>query len=338
MDVSVILPVRDAAPTIDSALASVLASRDASLEVICVDDGSRDASRQRLEAWGRRDARLRVIATPARGICAALATALEHARAPLVARMDADDEVHPERLAAQLRHLEAQPRTTLLGCRVDSFRDAAPLPAGWARYTAWVNELVDAEAHRRSAFIDCPLPHPTWMFRREKIQQLGGYREAAWPEDLDLLYRVLAAGGRVEKLPRRLHRWRDRPDRLSRVDPRYDRAALMRVKAHYLGRVHPMAGAVIWGAGKSGRRLARGLGEEGVAVKAMLDVAPRRIGRSWRGIPILAPAAVSLQAASWKANKLRILGAVARLGARDEIRQHLQRENLMEGADFVMMV
>ncbi len=329
------MPVRDAVETIDAALDSVLGSRDVALELVCVDDGSRDGTGARLAERARRDPRVRPVTTPPRGICAALRTGLERARAALVARTDADDEMHPERLAAQVAALRERPATTLVGCRVESFRDGG-LPAGWARYTDWCNELIDAPAHRREAFVDCPLPHPTWAFRRDEILRLGGYPELDWPEDLDLLYRVLAAGGRVEKLPRVLHRWRDGATRLSRTDARYARAAMTRVKAHWLPRVHPMSAAVIWGAGRTGRRLARALGDAGVPIEAMLDVAPRRVGRAWHDIPILSPDVVERDAPAWRANGMRIITAVARLGARAEIRQHLRSAGLEEGTDFVV--
>jgi glycosyltransferase involved in cell wall biosynthesis len=336
IDISVVMPVRDAESTIDAAVDSVLASRDVRLELLCVDDGSRDATPGRLAARARLDPRVRVISSGGGGLCAALRAGLEHCSAPLVARTDADDEVHPLRLASQVAALRSRPRTWLLGCRVESFRDRGTVPPGWARYTRWCNEVLDADAHRREAFVDCPLPHPTWAFRRDLIRGLGAYPDLDWPEDLDLLYRILAAGGRVEKLPRVLHRWRDHPGRLSRTDPRYDRRAMTRVKARWLPRVYPMRAAVVWGAGRTGRRLARALGEEGVAIEALLDIAPRRAGRRWHGIPILSPDELPAMAPRWRAKKLRILAAVAQLGAREEIRRRLRRADLEEGADFVM--
>src|SRR5262245_34647178 len=105
--VSVLLPVRDAAPWLATALASLARQTLADHEVIAVDDGSTDASGEILERAARRDPRLVVRHTPARGLPAALGLALSLARAPWVARQDADDVCHRTRLARQWEWLEA---------------------------------------------------------------------------------------------------------------------------------------------------------------------------------------------------------------------------------------
>ena len=92
---SVLLPVRDAGAALCDSLDSLGAQTLARHEVIAVDDGSRDASGERLLARAARDPRLRVFRTPPRGIAAALNLALAEARAPFVARMDADDSGSP---------------------------------------------------------------------------------------------------------------------------------------------------------------------------------------------------------------------------------------------------
>src|SRR5262245_5851064 len=79
-EISVLLPVRDAAATLRAAVDSTLASVGPSLELICVDDGSRDGSSALLDECARRDARVRVLHRPGRGIAAALADGLAAAR------------------------------------------------------------------------------------------------------------------------------------------------------------------------------------------------------------------------------------------------------------------
>ncbi len=334
--ISVVLPVRDGGATLEGAVRSVLASRGPALELLCVDDGSRDETPEILGSCAARDARVRVLRRPPRGIVAALNEGLSAARAPLVARMDADDEMHPERLAAQAARLEAEPGLALVGCRVESFR-AGGLANGYRLYTEWVNGLVTPAEIAREAFIECPVPHPTWTFRRDVVRGLGGYRERPWPEDLDLLYRLLAAGHRVAKVARKLHRWRDHDGRLSRIDPRYGRESFARAKAHYIARLHPMPGAVVWGAGKTGRRFVRLLADEGVETRALIDVNPGRIGSRWHGIPVLSPQSLPDRAPGWRAQGLPILSAVASRGARSEIRRTLVDAGLSEGDDFWMV-
>ena len=336
LEVSVVLPVRDGERTLGAALDSVLASRRVEFEVVCVDDGSRDRTPALLADAARADPRVRVLGCEPRGIVAALNAGIAAARAPLVARMDADDLVHPERFALQARLLAQRPELALVGCAVEPFREGG-LAGGWRVYAEWVNALVTPEEIEREAFVECPVPHPTWMFRRDAVAALGGYRDVAWPEDLDFFYRLLESGARAGKVPEVLHRWRDHDERLSRRDPRYAREAFAAAKAHFLPRIHGVRTAVVWGAGKTGRRFARLLAAQGVLVRAFLDIRPARAGATWRGIPIHAAADLGSLAKGWRAERVPVLGAVASRGARAEIRAALAQEGLAEGRDFWMV-
>jgi glycosyltransferase involved in cell wall biosynthesis len=277
-----------------------------------------------------------VLRAPARGLVAALNAAVAHARAPLLARMDADDEMHPERLAAQAAFLAAHRDVALAGCGVESFREGG-LRQGFALFSEWANALVEHEAIAREAFVDLPLPHPTWMIRRDALERAGGYRDPGWAEDVDLFLRVLAAGLRVGKVPRVLHRWRDHDARLSRRDPRYGREALARAKAHYLPKLWPVSAAVLLGAGRTARRYARLLAAEGLPIRALVAPESAANPRTWRGVPVLGPESLEKEVAAWRAAGVGLLGASALRGARERIRQILGNLALAEGRDFLML-
>ena len=106
--------------------------------MVAVDDGSIDGSGERLESRARADPRVRVLRTPRRGLVSALNLALAEARAPLVARMDADDLSRRDRLSRQCARLEADPGVDVLGSRVELRVGPEMPPApGMRAYVEW---------------------------------------------------------------------------------------------------------------------------------------------------------------------------------------------------------
>lgn len=233
--ISVLLPVRDAGPWLAASLASLWRQTLRDFEVIAVDDGSRDGSGERLEREAERERRLRVVRTPPRGLPAALDTALVLARAPYVARHDADDLSHRERFAAQLAYLRGHRGVAVVGSRVRLF-PAGGYGAGMRRWAAWHNSLLGHDEMQREVFIDSPLAHGTALVRRAALAAVGGWRERGWAEDLDLWLRLFERGARFAKLPRALYGWRQHPGSSTRTDPRYARERFVALKAEFLAR------------------------------------------------------------------------------------------------------
>src|SRR5690606_39906083 len=93
------MPCRDAAAWLPEAIASLEAQTFDAYEVVAVDDGSSDATPELLDAWARRDGRVRVLRPPVRGLVAALNAGLDAASGELVARMDVDDVAEDTRPA-----------------------------------------------------------------------------------------------------------------------------------------------------------------------------------------------------------------------------------------------
>ena len=294
MPLTVLLPVRDAEATLDQALRSLWRQTFDRFQVLAVDDGSRDRTPRILAEHAARERRLRILDGAGRGLVAALELARSHAETPYLARFDADDLCHPDRFRVQLRYLEDHPRTAAVGSRVALFPRRA-LGPGWRRYERWLNGLVTPADHAREIFVESPLAHPSVILRAEAVARVGGYREAPWAEDYDLWLRLAAAGWDLAKVDRTLLAWRHTPSRLSMTSPRYGRDAFLAARAHYLARHPSLAGkrAAVWGAGRTGRRLARHLAPQGVQVTRFYDVDPDKIGgrigqapvRSWTELP-----------------------------------------------------
>jgi len=332
--VSVVVPVHNADSTLSSALESILSQTRRDFELIAIDDGSTDGTARLLADFARRDSRVRLLQPGRVGLVGALNEGLSAARGQYVARFDADDFAHPDRLAEQTAYLEAHPEIAVVGSLVECFSEDAEVGEGFRVYEAWINSLVDPDAIAREIFVESPLVHPSVTFRRDTVCDAGGYRDTPWPEDYELWLRLHTAGCRFAKVPRVLHRWREHESRLTRTDPRYSVENFLRVKAHYLRR-GPLAGdprAVIWGAGQFGRRISKHLQSEGVDLLAFVDIDPKKIGNTRRGAPIVSPDAL-LSVLSQHGDPL-VLAAVPSRGARDLIRQRLAAIGLVEGVGF----
>jgi len=183
--VSVLLPAHDAAATLPACLRSVRRQTETRWECVLVDDGSRDATRAIAEAVARDDPRIRVLSIPHGGIVGALGAGLACCAAPIVARMDADDVMHRDRLAAQLAALDATPTLAAVGCHVRFFPRRG-MTDGLREYERWLRSIDSAARVQADAFVECPVAHPTLTIRRNVLAALG-YRDTGWPEDYDLV-------------------------------------------------------------------------------------------------------------------------------------------------------
>ena len=313
--ISVVLPVRDGEATIGAALESLRAQTFTRFDAVVVDDGSRDATPRIVREWARRDGRFRLVRMSLGGIVSALRHGLAEARGNYVARMDADDLCHPERLAAQFDLLERRP--DLAGCGTGvRYVPESSVTARAAEYAAWVNSMTDWDTVAADIFVECPLAHPTFMFRARALASVGGYRDRGWPEDYDLLLRLWRAGHRFVALPRVLLDWGDGAGRLSRTHPAYSHAAFRACRVHHLRRslLRGRRGVVVWGAGPTGKKLAIEFQRQGVAVVGFVEVDPRKIGQVIHGAPVW-----ETSAAGGLADVLHV-GAVARSAGRATVR------------------
>jgi glycosyltransferase involved in cell wall biosynthesis len=331
--ISVLMPCRNAAATLDEAVESILQQTLVDLEIVAVDDGSEDGTGARLEHWAQRDSRMRVLHLPHRGLVDSLNAGLAECRAPLIARMDADDRSYSERLAGQAALLAAHPDLAAVGCLVEAFppQDIGP---GLALYLQWQNSLTTPDAIAREIYVESPLVHPSVMIRAEWIRRVGGYQDHGWPEDYDLWLRLHAAGGRFAKVPQTLFSWREHPGRLTHYDPRYAIDRFLRAKAFYLSRgpLHGRQSVIVWGAGIVGKRLSRLLLAEGQPLVAFVDIDPAKIGRTRRGLPVIGPS----EFASWweRSPQPVLLAAVGARGARALVREQINDLGLVEGRDW----
>lgn len=209
--VSVAMSVFNGERFLGPAIESVLAQTFADFEFLILDDGSRDGTRQIIESHAARDARIRPIFRENRGLVASLNQLLSESRAPLIARMDADDICMPERFERQIAFLAANPDHGVVGTWAEDIDEHGhPYPLKVPEHPATHKGFL--EAIERGHPLLC---HPAVMFRKELVLGVGGYHRAfRHCEDLDLWLR-LASVTRLCSIPERLIRYRHYPQQVS---------------------------------------------------------------------------------------------------------------------------
>jgi glycosyltransferase involved in cell wall biosynthesis len=298
-------------------------------QCIIVDDGSDDDSLACARWFAARDPRFVVVSTPHQGLVAALNTGLKYCHGQFVARMDADDLMHRQRLATQSQILTEDPHLAAVGCHIRLF-PRSHLRDGLRVYERWLNSIDTVQQVRREAFVECPIAHPTLVIRRGVLLTLG-YRDRGWPEDYDLILRLVTQGYPVGVVPQRLLSWRDTPQRLSRTSPTYALERFTACKAAFLAS-HFLVGTatyILWGYGSTGKALRRALLVHNKIPSYIVELHPGRLGKSIHGAPVIPPQALI------HTPRLPIVVSVAGELARREIRQAMTHMGFVESRDFV---
>ena len=210
--ISVVLPVRNGERFLREAIDSVLAQTFQDFELIVVDDGSSDSTPSILRGYD--DPRLRMLERQAEGLVSALNAGLNAARAPLIARMDADDVSAAGRLERQRGRIEASPRCAMV--------------ATWSRVLdEHGRELrievlpVDPGDLARRLLLRNPFRHGSTLMRKDAVGAVGGYRDDyGHNEDYDLWVRLVCAGWSLAVVPEVLYGYREHPNAITHTDPK----------------------------------------------------------------------------------------------------------------------
>lgn len=195
--ITVAMPVHNALPFLSCSIESILAQTFSDFEFIILDDASTDGSVELLRDWAQRDARIQLHQNDKRlGLSGSSNAVVAKARAPIVARMDADDVAHPDRLRRQWEVLQSDSDIAAVGVLCNGINASGDVVRPRDRW-----RLV-----RNSVYI--PFPHGSVMFRREVFEAIGGYDESLdRGEDQDLFKRMTAKG-RIVTLPDILYSYR----------------------------------------------------------------------------------------------------------------------------------
>ena len=195
--ISVVMPVHNGEPYLAESVKSILTQTFRAFEFVILDDASTDRTPEILRDGARQDGRIRVIGhSKQSGLSRALNDLVREARAPICARMDADDVSHPDRLGRQWEVLHRFPDVALVGTLWEGIDEQGQCVRPRDRW-----RLL-----RGSTF--APFPHGSIVFRSNVFWGVGGYRAAvSYSQDLDLYLRICQRG-RAMVLPDALYRYR----------------------------------------------------------------------------------------------------------------------------------
>jgi glycosyltransferase involved in cell wall biosynthesis len=196
--VSAVIPAYNEEENIKAAINSFLKQTYNNLEIVVVNDGSVDSTKEILDDNYYNEKNVRVIHQPNKGFTKALNRGIRESSGEYVARLDADDRCYPERIEKQVQFLNKNPEVAVLGCdylRVDKIRQET-----YVRKFPRRDEKIRKEM---SKYI--PLAHSSVIFRKSVIEEVGGYNERIdeGVEDLELWVRV-AKNHKLANLPETL--------------------------------------------------------------------------------------------------------------------------------------
>lgn len=189
---------------VESSVRSVLGQTFRDLELVVVDDGSREPTLAILRRIAAVDPRVRLIESAHRGQIGTLNHAIDNCRGELLARLDHDDDCLPERIARQVATMDAHPEVVAIGSATRRI-DEHGAYHGDARTKAAAARTDPATMPPTLVF----LMGPTLMARASAMRAIGGYRaQFKAAEDRDISWR-LAAYGRTLHVPEPLVAHRD---------------------------------------------------------------------------------------------------------------------------------
>ncbi len=183
--VSVVIPTFNYGGLVSEAVDSVLAQSYCQVEIIVVDDGSEDDTRQRLERYGDR---IVYCYQANSGLSAARNKGITLARGELIALLDSDDAFHPEKLSLQVKFLTTHPEVGLVG--TDAFTDQ---PVRWTDSLPDDLEAVSEEVSLDQVVVKSRFSPSSVMFRRECLTTVGRFDpKLKSVEDRDMWIRIAA--------------------------------------------------------------------------------------------------------------------------------------------------
>jgi len=228
--VSIFMSVLNGEKYVADTIESILNQTYRDFELVIVDDGSDDGTFDIVQSCQRRDARLKVIRSPHKGVVEARNQAIEHTNpcSRYLMNHDADDISLPGKLEKLVRYLEGNPRVAIVGCLAEYFDDEGNSRGQPA--LEW-----DVEKIRQTFGEVNSMIHSASLIRRQVLEKIGGYREDYVPaEDYDFFARALLSGFNLANIQQVLHKIRLHPGSICSVRAESMKVAADGVRRYYI--------------------------------------------------------------------------------------------------------
>lgn len=194
--VSVLIPVYNGTPYLEETVESIFASTKLPIEVILVDDGSTDGSKEKCRKLELKyTTRLKFINfTKNHGMTRCLNAGIRSAKGKYIARINQDDLMVKGRLEKQVKFLQTHPKYVAVGSYVQLFTKDNP------QYDTITFPTTDEQIKRMWMTLS-PFADPTVMYRRSMVLQTDGYQQTMWPADDVHMWYQLGIIGKLANIP-----------------------------------------------------------------------------------------------------------------------------------------
>ncbi len=193
--VSIVIPVHNGERYIKEALDSCINQTYQNIEIIIVNDESKDSTLDILREYEKKDNRIQVISVSKQnGLGNVINIGIRQSKGEYIARIDADDVMYPTRLEKQIEYLENNSDCVAVGGQIDII-DAESKITGHREYA------IEDKDIKRNMFLFMPFAHPAVMLRKSSVEEVGLYPENMWKvEDVKFFF-LLSKIGTFHNLP-----------------------------------------------------------------------------------------------------------------------------------------
>jgi len=271
--VSIVMAVKDTAPYLRDCLDSIVKQTYQNWELIAVNDHSSDETPQILQEYATKDPRVRYFDSDQPRLIPTLQVAYKHVRGELLNRMDSDDKMPLDKIEVLVREWQKHGKGHVIAGGTEHFVDEGEVGDGFLKYERWLNEVARNNLHYQEIYRECVIPSHCWMVHKDDFDAVDAFDPVIYPEDYDLCFRFYRHGLKVIGIDKILHFWRDRSSRISRTWDEYKDNRYYNLKLRFFFELdrdcqRPL---VVWGAGRNGKDLIKGILEYDSSVQWVCD-------------------------------------------------------------------